>query len=173
MWCIPIVHAGNLRHTHTSTWACWPQNAPFAMRTAPAPPGCLFVCLTLTETKSFHPNTFITFVLNKLGRKKSLFSWNYLEKNIIQSPVWDCLAEIIEITVIVWGRQSVSRWWAAGKYRWRRQPKGQYSLLYNLSQAALNFLSTAGTMNLRAAAHELSWSPLAVCNNKLQMNLAE
>lgn len=28
-----------------------------------------------------------------------------MEKNIIQSSAWDCLAKIIEITVIVWGRE--------------------------------------------------------------------
>lgn len=43
--------------------------------------------------------------------------------------------------MIVWGgRQTLGRWRAAGKYRWRRQPEGQYSLLYNLSPAALNYL---------------------------------
>lgn len=50
----------------------------------------------------------------------------------------------MEISVIVWGRQTLGRWQAAGKYRWRRQPEGQYSLLYNLSQAALNYLAAAG-----------------------------
>lgn len=38
----------------------------------------------------------------------------------------------------------MGRWRAAGKYRWRRQPEGQYSLLYNLSPAALNYLAAAG-----------------------------
>ena len=32
--------------------------------------------------------------------------------------------------------------------------KGQYSLLYNLPQAALNYLTAPGTMSLRAAAHK-------------------
>lgn len=41
------------------------------------------------------------------------------------------------------GRQTLGRWRAAGKYRWRRQPEGQYSLLYNLSPAALNYLAAA------------------------------
>lgn len=103
-------------------------------------------------TASLQANSFSTFVLGNFqkggggGRgKKSLFSWNHSERNIIQSPVWDCLAKIMEISVIVWGRQTLGRWQAAGKYRWRRQPEGQYSLLYNLSQAALNYFAEAGT----------------------------
>lgn len=73
---------------------------------------------------------------------KSLFSWICSQKKYqSRPPAWDCLAEIMEITMIVWGgRQTLGRWRAAGKYRWRRQPEGQYSLLYNLSPAALNYL---------------------------------
>lgn len=55
--------------------------------------------------------------------------------------------------MIVWGSQTFSRWWAAGKYR-KRTAKGQYSLLNNLPQAALNYLSALGTVSPTAAAHE-------------------
>lgn len=99
--------------------------------------------------------------INLKYEKKSLFSLNYFENNRIQSPVWASLAKIMEITVIVWGRQISSSWWAAGKYRWRRKPEGQYSLLYDLSHAALNFPPAVGSVSRRAAAHVLTWSPFA------------
>lgn len=45
----------------------------------------------------------------------------------------------------------MGRWRAVGKYRWRRQPEGQYSLLYNLSLAALNYLTVAAAAAAGAA----------------------
>lgn len=111
----------------------------------------LFVCLAAPQQLLFKQilSSPLSSIISRRaeGRegKKSLFSWNHSERNIIQSPVWDCLAKIMEISVIVWGRQTLGRWQAAGKYRWRRQPEGQYSLLYNLSQAALNYLAAAAT----------------------------
>lgn len=64
---------------------------------------------------------FITFVLNEL--QKVYFFGITWKKKMSSSSVWDYLAKIIEITVIVWGSQTFSRWWAAGKYRWGRQPQ--------------------------------------------------
>lgn len=60
--------------------------------------------------------------LSSVNSKKFIFAWNFSEKNIIQSSLWDCLTEITQITMIGWLSQSFSRWWAAGEYRWRRQP---------------------------------------------------
>lgn len=122
----PILLVGNLSHAHPHEHAdpkmpCL-QYGLHQIHLAACL--CASLCWDKVERKTacasnFIRLTFITFVLNKL--KKSLFSWNYSEKNIIQSSVLDCLAKIIQITMIVWGSQTFSRWSAAGKYRWRRQ----------------------------------------------------
>lgn len=54
-------------------WACWPQNAPFAMRTAPAPPGCLFVCLTLLKQSLFIQILSSPLSSINSGKKKFIF----------------------------------------------------------------------------------------------------
>lgn len=88
----------------------WKQRYSLPVRFAPRRSGAA----------STRANSLIIFVLGNFPRRrggKSLFSWIFALGKEYQSrpPARDCLAEIMEITVIVW--EGEGRLWADGGQR--------------------------------------------------------